>query len=76
MDQENIMELANAVFSFAKQVSADNGSLLIKVWSNGELGKFVDSVKLAYDSCKYVKPDASRADSAELYILAKGFKSV
>lgn len=75
LDQDNIMELANAVFNFAKIVSTAHSSLLIKVWSNGELNKFVENLKEFYETCKYVKPEASRPDSAEIYVLAKNFKS-
>lgn len=76
LDQENIMELANAVFTFAKAVSTEHSSMVIKVWSNGEMNKFVEKVKEFYETCKFVKPEASRADSAELYILAKNFKGL
>lgn len=70
------MELAESVFNFAKIVSADNASMLIKVWSNGELSKFIDKIKDSYETTRYIKPDASRSDSAELYILAKGYKTI
>lgn len=67
------MELAYAVFNFAKNISADNASLLIKVWDNGEVTKFVKTLKEHYEICRHVKPDSSRSDSAEIFILAKGF---
>ncbi|CAG9806238.1 unnamed protein product [Chironomus riparius] len=73
LDQENIMELVNSVFDFSKNLGAN--TMLVKVWSNGELGKYVNAVKEYYETCRYVKPDASRSDSAEMFILARGFKS-
>lgn len=74
LDQENIMELANSVFTFAKEVSAPDAFLVIKVWENGDLHKLEKAIGQVYEICKMVKPHASRADSAEKYILAKGFK--
>ncbi|KAG5679555.1 hypothetical protein PVAND_009115 [Polypedilum vanderplanki] len=76
LDQEQIMNLAHEVFNFAKEVSAEKASLLVKVWDNGEVGKFVNMLREHYETCKHVKPNASRSDSAELFILAKGFKGL
>lgn len=74
LDQENIMELATSVFVFAKEVSAKEAILLIKIWENGDLHKLEKLISTVYETCKIVKPHASRSDSAEKYILAKGFK--
>lgn len=74
LDQDIIMELANSVFNFAQQVSAPEACLVIKVWENGELKKLENAILEFYEYCRMVKPHASRADSAEKYILAKGFK--
>lgn len=76
MDFENIMELAKSVFNFAKSVTAKDGSLLIKVWENPEVKKLQNQILEYYESCKIVKPTASRSDSAEKFILAKGFKKL
>lgn len=76
MDQENIMELAYSVLCFAQQVSAPNATLLIKVWENGDLHKLENVIEKSYETCRNVKPNASRTDSAEKFILAKGFKSI
>lgn len=74
LDQDIIMELANSVFRFAQQVSAPDASLLIKIWENGQSKQFENAILEFYEYCRIVKPHASRADSAEKYILAKGFK--
>jgi 23S rRNA (uridine2552-2'-O)-methyltransferase len=68
------MELAYAVFNLAKEVSAEKASLLVKVWDNGQVSDYVKLLREHYDICKHVKPDSSRSDSAEMFILAKGFK--
>lgn len=76
MDTENIMELAYSVFSFAQQVSAPEAMLLIKIWENGDLHKLEVAIGGRYETCKMVKPNASRSNSAEKFILAKGFKKL
>lgn len=76
LDQENIMELAYSVFNFAKQVSAPEAFLIIKVWSNGDVYKLEKAISESYDWCRIVKPNASRSDSAEIFILAKAFKKL
>lgn len=70
------MELAYAVFNFAKEVSEENASMLIKVWDNGDLQKFFKELKQYYAICKHVKPPSSRSDSAELFILCKEYKKI
>lgn len=73
LDQENITELAYSVFQFAQQVSSANAVLLIKVWENGNVPNLLKAIAERYETCKIVKPNASRGDSAEKFILAKGF---
>lgn len=75
LDYDNIMELANSVFNFAKDISAENATLLIKVWDNPEVRKLQDCILNYYEICKSVKPQASRTDSAEKFILARGFRN-
>lgn len=74
LDTENIMELAHSVFNFAREVSAPDACLLIKVWDNGEVHKLENMIRQHYSSCKSIKPHSSRSDSAEKFIFAKGFK--
>lgn len=76
LDQDSIMDLAYSVFNFALQVSAPDASLLIKVWDNGDSPKLERDIRQVYETCRVVKPRASRSDSAEKFILAKGFKKL
>lgn len=73
LDQEKIMNLCYDVLRFAIQMSAKDGSLLIKVWDNGEVKKFERVLLQYYNTCKYMKPNASRVDSSEKFLLARGF---
>lgn len=74
LDQDKIMDLCYNVLGFAVLVSAENANLLVKIWDNGDAKKFMDFALFYYNKVKYIKPAASRSDSAENYILAKGFR--
>lgn len=75
LDHENIFDLCHSVLQFAVQVSSVNSSLLMKFWENSHYLKILEKELLKYyESVKYVKPNASRSDSAEKFVLARGFK--
>jgi 23S rRNA (uridine2552-2'-O)-methyltransferase len=50
------------------------GTFLAKVLQGGTEGALLAALKRDYKSVKHIKPAASRADSAELYLLATGFR--
>ena len=53
---------------------ADGGVLICKVLQGGTETKLLAELKRDFESVKHVKPPASRSDSAELYLLARGFR--
>lgn len=73
LDQDKIMDLCYSVLRFAIQMSAENASLLMKIWDNGDVKKFEEIVLRNYKTIKHIKPEASRGDSAEKFLLAKNF---
>jgi 23S rRNA (uridine2552-2'-O)-methyltransferase len=73
-DHLRIMALAEAAAQFACEVLAKGGSFLCKVLQGGTEAKLLAELKRDFESVKHVKPPASRADSAELYLLARGFR--
>jgi 23S rRNA (uridine2552-2'-O)-methyltransferase len=73
-DHLRIMALAEAAADFARQVLAPGGAFLCKVLQGGAEATLLVELKRDFASVKHVKPPASRADSAELYLLAKGFR--
>jgi 23S rRNA (uridine2552-2'-O)-methyltransferase len=73
-DHLRIMALAEAAADFARQVLAPGGAFLCKVLQGGAEAALLAELKRDFASVKHVKPPASRADSAELYLLAKGFR--
>ena len=59
---------------FARDVLRPGGSFLTKVLQGGTDAALLAQLKRDYASVKHVKPQASRADSSELYLLATGFR--
>jgi 23S rRNA (uridine2552-2'-O)-methyltransferase len=73
-DHIRIMALAEAAAHFAREVLAPGGSFLCKVLQGGTEVALLAELKRDFASVKHVKPQASRSDSAELYLLARGFR--
>jgi 23S rRNA (uridine2552-2'-O)-methyltransferase len=66
--------LAEAAAAFASEVLAPGGAFLTKVFQGGTEGDLLARLKRDFASVHHVKPKASRAESVELYLLAKGFR--
>jgi len=73
-DHLRIMALAEAAADFARAVLRDGGSFLCKVLQGGTQAALLSELKRDFASVKHVKPPASRSGSAELYLLARGFR--
>ena len=74
-DHLRIMGLAEAAVIFAREVLAVGGAFVCKVLQGGTEAVLLAELKRDFESVKHVKPPASRTDSAELYLLARGFRS-
>jgi 23S rRNA (uridine2552-2'-O)-methyltransferase len=73
-DHLRIMALAEAALAFAVEVLAPGGAFLCKVFQGGSERELLAELKQRFRIVRHVKPPSSRADSAELYVLATGFK--
>jgi 23S rRNA (uridine2552-2'-O)-methyltransferase len=73
-DHLRTMALAEAAADFAREVLGPGGNFLCKVLQGGGEAKLLAELKRDFASVKHVKPPASRSDSAELYLLARGFR--
>jgi 23S rRNA (uridine2552-2'-O)-methyltransferase len=73
-DHLRIMALVELAFEFAREVLAPGGAFLAKVLQGGTEASLLAALKRDFQSVKHIKPPASRADSAELYLLATGFR--
>ncbi len=75
-DHLRIVGLVEAAAEFAAEVLAPGGTFLAKVIQGGTENDLLAMLKRSFTSVKHVKPQASRADSAELYVLASGFRII
>ncbi|MBV8791988.1 MAG: rRNA methyltransferase, partial [Pseudolabrys sp.] len=73
-DHLKIIALVEAAAEFAREVLKPGGAFLAKVIQGGTEGTLLAQLKRDYATVRHVKPAASRSDSAELYLLATGFR--
>jgi 23S rRNA (uridine2552-2'-O)-methyltransferase len=73
-DHLKIVALVEAAAAFAAEILKPGGTFLAKVIQGGTEGDLLAMLKRDFASVKHVKPAASRQDSAELYVLATGFR--
>jgi len=73
-DHLRIMGLVELAAEFAREVLAPGGFFLAKVLQGGSEGEVLAHLKRDFAAVRHIKPKASRADSAELYVLATGFR--
>lgn len=73
-DHLRIVHLAELAIEFAREVLAPGGFFVAKVFQGGAEGELLTILKRDFATVRHVKPKASRADSAELYVLATGFR--
>jgi 23S rRNA (uridine2552-2'-O)-methyltransferase len=73
-DHIRIIALCEVALQFAEDVLVPGGTFLAKVLQGGTEKTLLDQLKRGFETVRHVKPEASRADSAELYVLAQGFR--
>jgi 23S rRNA (uridine2552-2'-O)-methyltransferase len=73
-DHLRIVGLVELAADFACEALAPGGAFLAKVIQGGAENELLARLKREFALVRHVKPQASRADSAELYVLATGFR--
>lgn len=73
-DHLRIISLCELAYDFAVQVLAPGGHFICKVLKGGTEGELLNMMKRDFETVKHAKPKASRADSAESYVVALGFR--
>jgi 23S rRNA (uridine2552-2'-O)-methyltransferase len=75
-DQASSMYLVELALDMARQVLKSKGSFVAKVFQGVGYDEFLKDVRTSFEKVVVRKPDASRPRSREVYIVAKGFKSL
>jgi 23S rRNA (uridine2552-2'-O)-methyltransferase len=73
-DHLRIVALIEAAAIFAIDSLKPGGAFLVKAFQGGETAEITGRLKLAFAEVRHLKPKASRAESSELFLLAKGFR--
>jgi 23S rRNA (uridine2552-2'-O)-methyltransferase len=75
-DHLRIMGLAEAALAFAVEVLAPGGTFVCKVFQGGTERDLLAVLKRDFRTVRHAKPPASRAESAEAYVVAQGFRGL
>lgn len=73
-DHMRVMALCETALDFAIEILKPGGTFLCKVLRGGTERQLLETLKKRFQKVIHVKPPASRADSAEMYVLAMGFR--
>jgi 23S rRNA (uridine2552-2'-O)-methyltransferase len=74
VDHWRIMYLVELVFDFSKKVLKPGGHMVAKVLRGGTETKLLTELKKSFEKVVHFKPKSSRQDSAEMYLVAMGFR--
>lgn len=74
VDQPRVMYLAELALDLAREALCPGGDLLVKVFQGAGFEALLKELRSAFARVVVRKPEASRARSAEVYLLARGLK--
>lgn len=72
-DQARSLELCELAFAFAQKVLKPGGHFVVKVFESPEVRHFTKAVKAEFKEVAFFKPPATRKESFETYLVAKGY---
>ncbi len=73
-DHLRIIALAETAIGAAQSLLAPGGAFVCKVFQGGAEGALLAEVKRCFAEVRHAKPPASRSGSAEIYLVATGFR--
>lgn len=73
-DHLRIVALCEAAAGFAVRILAPGGAFVAKVLAGGAEQSLLARLKRDFSNVRHMKPPASRADSAEKFVVATGFR--
>jgi 23S rRNA (uridine2552-2'-O)-methyltransferase len=74
-DHLRVVALAEDAFALARTLLKPGGAVVAKVFQGGATGDLLAALKKSFAEVRHAKPAASRAESAETYVVAKGFRA-
>ncbi len=73
-DHLRVIGLCETALELAEDILAPGGAFVCKALGSGADAGLLAAVKRVFTRVKHVKPPASRSDSAEIYLVATGFR--
>lgn len=73
-DHLRTLALCEAAFDFACEALAEGGTFVAKAFAGGAQAELMAQINPAFEKVRTVKPEASRSESPETYIVATGFR--
>jgi len=73
-DHMRIIALLEEALHLSEQILRDGGTFVGKIFQGGSSDEILKELRKKFTTVKYFKPDSSRKDSSETYLVALGFK--
>jgi 23S rRNA (uridine2552-2'-O)-methyltransferase len=73
-DHQHSLRLARRALQIAALLLHEKGAFYCKVFQGEDFPGFVGECKTLFETVKVVKPQSSRKESREVFVLARGFK--
>jgi len=75
-DRIRIAALAEVAYDVAARMLAPDGGFVVKLFQGGAHNELLTALKRDFAAVRHAKPPASRKDSSELYLVARGFRGI
>lgn len=72
-DHLRIIALLEGALDLSEKILKDGGTFVGKVFQGGSSDELLRKLRKNFSTVKYFKPDSSRKDSSETYLVAMGF---
>ena len=76
VDQARWLELAEGAVELCRKILKPDGVFLVKAFHGEAFDELMERLKTAFVKVKVVKPSASRGESAETYVVARGLRAL
>ena len=76
LDHLRTMNLVESALFFAKKVLKEGGNFVAKIFQGGTEQELLNDLKKSFKTVKHFKPESSRKDSVEMYVVALGFREL
>lgn len=74
-DQARSADLVRSVFALARETLREDGTLLVKVYEGADVDDLVRELQASFGKVRRIRPAATRKESFELYLMARGFRA-